>query len=222
MLRGNRIVVPEKLRSRTLSLAHEGHLGIVGTKQNLQVEKFCKNCHGCQITSKDPKPEPIRTTRLPSGPWCDLAVDFLGPLPSGESILVVVDYYSRWYKVAFMKSTTAEKIIQELGKMFFTHGLPRTIRLDNGPQFVSKEFSDFCSNLGIEHCRVILKWPQANGEVERKNASLMKRIKISCAENKDMLTEVYKYMSAYRVVANPATGKSPSELLYGRQNSISN
>ena len=32
ILRGTRIVVPRKLRPRILSLAHEGHLGIVGTK----------------------------------------------------------------------------------------------------------------------------------------------------------------------------------------------
>ena len=32
ILRGTRIVVPRKLRPRVLSLAHEGHLGIVGSR----------------------------------------------------------------------------------------------------------------------------------------------------------------------------------------------
>ena len=36
VLRGTRIVLPSKLRPRALALAHEGHLGIVGTKQNLR------------------------------------------------------------------------------------------------------------------------------------------------------------------------------------------
>ena len=73
LLRGHRIVVPQKLRSRMVALAHEGHLGIVGTKQAIrtklfwpgmdrEVESYCKSCHGCQITSKDPSPDPIRTT----------------------------------------------------------------------------------------------------------------------------------------------------------------
>ena len=35
ILRGTRIVIPKKLRLRVLSIAHEGHLGIVGTKQKL-------------------------------------------------------------------------------------------------------------------------------------------------------------------------------------------
>ena len=37
-LRGTRIVIPTKLQPRTLALAHEGPLGLVGTKQNLRTK----------------------------------------------------------------------------------------------------------------------------------------------------------------------------------------
>ncbi len=43
------------------------------------------------------KPELLRMTQLPETPWQDLATDILGPLPAGESILVVVNYYSHNY-----------------------------------------------------------------------------------------------------------------------------
>ena len=113
VLRGTRIVLPSKLRPQAISLAHEGHLGIVGTKQNLRrkvwwpgidkaAEKFCKSCYGCQLVARPNPPEPLTSTKLPEGPWQDLAVDLLGPLPSGHSILVVVDYYSRYYEYAIM------------------------------------------------------------------------------------------------------------------------
>ena len=36
LLRGNRIVMPQLLRERVIELGHEGHLGIVGTKNNLR------------------------------------------------------------------------------------------------------------------------------------------------------------------------------------------
>ena len=63
VLRGTRIVLPTKLRPQAISLAHEGHLGIVGTKQNLRskvwwpgidkaAEKFCKSCYGCQLVAQ--------------------------------------------------------------------------------------------------------------------------------------------------------------------------
>ena len=38
----------------------------------------------------------LRPTPLPDGPWQDLAVDLMGPVPSGHSVLAVVDYYSRF------------------------------------------------------------------------------------------------------------------------------
>ena len=46
-----------------------------------EVEEFCKVCYGCQLVSKANPPEPIITSQL----------DFLGPLPTGHSVLVVID-----------------------------------------------------------------------------------------------------------------------------------
>ncbi len=84
---------------------------------------------------------------LPDGPWQDLAVDLLGPLPSKHSILVVVDYYSRFYEYPHrgsMTSTTTSNVIDSLEGIFSRHGLPITLKSDNGPQFRSDEFKDFC------------------------------------------------------------------------------
>ena len=103
ILRGTRIVIPKKLRPR---VAHVGHLGIVGTKQKLRskvwwpgmerdAKKHCKTCYGCRLLSRPTPPEAIRTTHLPTGPWRDWAIDLFGPLPTGESILVVVDLKPR-------------------------------------------------------------------------------------------------------------------------------
>ena len=129
--RGTKIVIPKKLRPRVLSIAHEGHLGIVGTRQKLRskvwwhsmerdAEKHCKPCYGSQLVSGPTPPKPIRTTPLPTEPWRDLAIDLLGPLPTGESILhvVVVDYYSQYHEVDILKSTVASNFISSLEEMF--------------------------------------------------------------------------------------------------------
>lgn len=228
VLRGSRIVVPTKLRPRILALAHEGHLGIVGTKQNLRTkvwwpgmekaaEKYCKSCQGCQLAGRPNPPEPVKSSKLPSGPWEDIALDFLGPLPSGHSVLVVIDYYSRFYEIAIMKSTTAEKTVKTLKIIFARHGLPMTIHTDNGPQFVSDTFATYMKDIGAEHIRVTPRWPQANGEVERQNQSLLKRMKIAQAEKKNWQEEVLTYIAAYRAMPHPSTGRSPAELLYNRK-----
>ena len=166
ILRGTRIVIPKKLTPRVLSLAHEGHLGIVGTKQKLRskvwwtgmekdAEEQCKTCYGCQSVSRPSPPEPIRSTALSTGPWRNLAIDLLGSLPTGESILVVVDFYSRYYEIDITRSTVASKVISSLEQIFARHGVTESLTSDNRPQFVATEFTE---NQGIRHHRVTGKW----------------------------------------------------------------
>ena len=70
ILRGTRIVVPKALRKRVVSLAHEGHQGVVKTKERLQTkvwwwgmdwdaEKLCAECYGCQLVTKHVPPPPV-------------------------------------------------------------------------------------------------------------------------------------------------------------------
>ena len=149
LLRGTRIVVPRLLRDRVVQLAHQRHQGIVKTKYRLrskvwwpgmdkEVEKFCKVCHGCQVTSGFNPPEPMSRVLPPSAPWQDCGVDLLGPLPTGDSILVVIDYYSRFLEVAILKSTTSAKVIEALAPMFARFGFPFSLRTDNGPSSCPK------------------------------------------------------------------------------------
>ena len=89
-----------------------------------------------------------------------------------------------------MTSTTTVKVIDNLEEIFSRHGLPITIKSDSGPQFISGELQEYCVQNGIVHLKTIPKWPQANGEVEQQNASLMKRIRIAQAEGIDWKKEV--------------------------------
>ena len=106
----------------------------------------------------------------------------MGPLPSGHSLLVIVDYYGRFYEVEVMQSTTTETIIDRLADAFCRHGLPNTIKSDNGPQFKSNEFRKYCEQHSIIHQKGTAKWAQADGEDERQNRSLLKRLQIAQAE----------------------------------------
>ncbi|XP_021353566.1 uncharacterized protein K02A2.6-like [Mizuhopecten yessoensis] len=227
VLRGTRIVIPETLRETVLKLAHEGHPGIVSMKRRIRTkvwwfgidkdsEQFCKTCYSCQLLGSTQAPEPMKTTELPSGPWQHVSADLMS-LPSGDYIFVVVDYYSRYFEVDTMKSTTTDKIVRSLGKMFLTHGFPISITTDNGPQFVSELFKDYLAERGIEHRRVTPLWPQANGEVERQNRSLLKSVRIAQLERKDWKTELDSFLLMYRTTPHSVTGVSPAELLFKRK-----
>jgi len=229
VLKGTRIVMPESLRNRTLKLAHETHQGIVRTKQlmrekvwwpslNKDIEKLISTCHVCQVLSDhDMRPEPMRPTELPSRPWEHISIDLCGPFPTGENLLVVVDYYSRWPEVGLLKSTNTQSVIKALDKIFARHGLPDKLTSDNGPQFRSEEFREFLQRNAIQHRKTTPYWPQANGEVERMNRSILKAIRAANLEKKNWRSELQNFLLAYRTTPHATTGKSPAELLMNRK-----
>ena len=92
---------------------------------------------------------------------------------------MIIDYFSRYYEVDFLGSTTTERIIESLIPIFSRLGSPVTLKTDNAPQFISTEFKEFLQEHGVEHRTSIPLWPQSNGEVERQNRTLLKAIKIS-------------------------------------------
>ena len=94
-------------------------------------------------------PEPMQRVEPPSGPWQDVAIDVLGPFPSGENLLVVVDYYNRFFEVVVMRTTTSQKMIEALTPIFTRYGYLFSLKLDNAPQFVSEEFEAFVTDHGI-------------------------------------------------------------------------
>lgn len=91
--------------------------------------------------SVTPPRGPIRTTTLPTRPWRDIAVDLLGPLLIDEFILVVVDSCSQYYEIDILKSTVVSQVISSPEEMFARHDLPESPTSDNGPQFISAEFT---------------------------------------------------------------------------------
>ena len=181
-----------------------------------QTEQFIRACHPCQLVGLRSKAEPIRSTTLPEGPWTDIAVDLL-EIPRGNHLLVVVDNYSRWPVVILLKKTDAANVTKAMEGMFKTHGLPLTVRSDNGPPFSSTQFEGFLEYLGKTHQKGTPYWPQSNVEVERSNQTLLKIIRIDNPEGKDWKKALQDFFFHYRTTPHTVTGLSPAELLMGRR-----
>ena len=227
LMRDRRIVIPATLRAQVLDLAHEGHQGIVRTKQRLRskvwwpgidadAEQRVKSCHACQVVSPGNPPEPVITGDLPSGPWEDLQLDLCGPFPSGEHLVVIVDKFSRWVEVEVLNVTTTEHILQSMEKSFACHGYPLSVTTDNARNLTSHVFEEYCRLRGIRHHTVTPLWPQANGGVERQNRTLLKAIRAAVAERRDWKAALTTFLMAYRSTPHPATTVSPAELMFGR------
>ncbi|GJY29158.1 retrovirus-related pol polyprotein from transposon TNT 1-94 [Tanacetum coccineum] len=93
-----------------------------------------------------------------------------------KDILVIVDDYSRftWVKFLRSKDKTPAFVINLLKKLQI--GLNKTVRFvrtDNGTEFVNKDLIDYYENIGITHEKTVPRTPQQNGVVERRNRTLV-------------------------------------------------
>ncbi|XDV39047.1 hypothetical protein PO909_008342 [Leuciscus waleckii] len=116
-----RLVVPVSLRGALINLAHQGHQGIVRTKQRLRdlywwpamdhsAQSAISSCKLCQTHDKSAKTytPPLQPMPLPSAPWEKVGLDIVGPFKLGtwdcRYALTLVDYYSKWPEIAFLCS----------------------------------------------------------------------------------------------------------------------
>lgn len=232
ILRDHRLVIPTCLQEKVIQIAHSSHQGIVKTKQLIRekvwfpgidrmVEQAVKACTACQASYPGlSKREPIQPTPLPSAPWSEVAIDFPGPFPSDQYLLVVIDKYSRFPEVEIVHSTSAEVVISRLNTIFARHGFPNTVKSDNGPPFQSSEFASFAKGCGFKHRKVMPLWPEANGEVERLMGTLNMFVRVSAAGNKDWKAELQNFLMHYRATPHSATNVSPFEALTGRKMNV--
>ena len=139
VLRRNRIVIPTKLQDKAISLGHIGHKGVVKTKSLMRekvwfpnmgrmVETAIKECITCQAANPGgTSAEPLHMSPLPAAPWTEVSVDFAGPFPNGDYLLVVVDDYSRYPEVEIVGTTSAKSTIPRLDAIFARQGIPKQV-----------------------------------------------------------------------------------------------
>ena len=163
LLKDNQIIIPKNLQQLVLQIAHSQHQGIQKTINllcqkvwwptlNHDVEEFIKHCHPCQVnTAPKSHSQPLELPETPQNNWEKLAVDFNGPLPSGESILVIIDYKSRFPIPVPLKSTTTKIIIKEMEQVFTMLGYQEKLVSNNGPQFTSNDFEIYLLHHNIKH-----------------------------------------------------------------------
>ena len=131
------------------------------------------------------------------------AMDFLSEWVIGEKqqsvrIINVVDERSRkdlWVEAAH--SITAVKLTDVLEKVVQMRGLPRYIRCDNGPEFISQQLKQWAEDKKVKIKFIQPGKPTQNGIIERLNGTLRKECLnlnwfYSLQEINDLLGQWYK------------------------------
>nr|VZH93017.1 unnamed protein product [Spirometra erinaceieuropaei] len=224
----DRVVTPSSLRPTVLRQLHAAHPGNSRMKTiawsfaywpgiDGDINDLVRRCSRCPQAAKMLPRRPPVHWEPPERPWSRVHIDFAGPL-NGVSYLILVDAYSKWPEIAPLNPATASATIAFLRRTFSQHGLPEVLVSDNGSQFTSSRFEDFCRQHNIQHLRSPPYHPQSNGQAERF-VDTFKRALLKARGEETTDEIVQAFLFSYRTTPNPAShgGVSPAEALMGRK-----
>lgn len=205
----HRVVIPTSLRNDFLSEVHASHSGTAKMKSKARsyfwwpkldqdieaITNKCQQVHKC-IQARPNPPKPTSSPWPPSNlVFQRVHIDFLEPL-ANKFFFIVLDSYSKWIEVFAMNSTTSTTTIDKLRECFTRFGLPGTIVSDNGHQFTSNEFGQFCLKNGTKHLTTAPHHPQSNGAAEnaiRTFKNGMKKALIDSRNSNNRVTSLMNY-----------------------------
>ena len=158
-----------------------------------------------------------------SSPWpfAQWGIDIMGPLPQGKRqvkfLLVAIDCFTKWMEAEALATIIEAKVRNFVWKNIVCRfGIPQTIISDNGCQFDSQGFRSFCSSLGIKNKYSSPGHPQANGQTEVTNRTLLKIIKARLVGTKwTWPKELPRVLWAYKTTARTLIRETPFNLTYG-------
>nr|VZI29970.1 unnamed protein product [Spirometra erinaceieuropaei] len=224
----DRVVIPSSLRPTVLRQFHAAHPDTSRMKSTARsfaywpgidgdIDDLVRRCFRCQKAAKMPPPQPPIPWQPPERFWLRVNIDFAGPL-NGVSYLILVDAYSKWPEVALLNPATSSATIAFLRLIFSQHGLPEFLVSDNGSQFISSTFEDFCRQHNIQHVHSPPYHPPSNGRAERF-VDTFKRALLKARGEWTTDEIVQAFLFSYRKTPNPASpgGVSPAEALMGRK-----
>ncbi|UYV78543.1 hypothetical protein LAZ67_16001952 [Cordylochernes scorpioides] len=151
-------------------------------------QKFGRSCHTCQII-KRPKGKPygaLGQIPPPQQPFDLISIDTIdGFSKYGHSktyLHIIVDYLTRYTWTFPSKSTSTLTYIQTL-KIVLQQGSPKRLLSDRAPAFTSEKFRKFLITHGIQPLLTTSNNPQANGLMERLNATITGKLRLAYLEN---------------------------------------
>ena len=130
-------------------------------------------------------------------------------------LLIIVDSHSKWIETFAMENATSAATLRYLRQVIAQFGIPETVVSDNGTQFVSDEFKEFCRLNGIRHVQTAPYHPSSNGLAERAVQVVKQGIRKQSSGT--LNDRISRMLFQYRITPHSTTGVSPSELLIGRR-----
>ena len=225
LLKGDRIILPNKLHSTAIELAHRGsHPGQNSMERRLRyhfffhdlnekVANYLGKCDECKMFTDKKIHEPEKSHEVPTTCWEKVSVDLFGPMPSKNHIVVVQDMASRYPAAKLVPSTAAKQVLPALASIYDSYGNPSIQLSDNGPPFNSAAMKQFAEKRNIQLQNTPPYHPSAN-PVESFMKPIGKTMKIANHQNIAEKEALDILMRNYRDTPHPATGVPPAAMLF--------
>lgn len=167
-------------------------LGINVTPEEFK-EAGKKTCEICELTKQTtasfPKSSPTNTT----APLEIVHSDVCGPISCDsyggmKYALTILDDFSGYAEVFLMKNKASKTVYSVLREAIprlekITGCDMKTLRTDNGGEFVNEELQRWLGFRGITHQTTVPYTPQQNGKAERLNRSLIEKTRAMLTES---------------------------------------
>ena len=222
VLRNQRLVIPRSMQREVLDELHASHQGQTKTKRrarqvvywpriNQDIDNIVSSCQACAERQASQVKEPLMRDQDPQFPFEDTSADLFSH--NGVEYLVFADKMSGWpFFKKIGRSATSSDVIRAIRSWFSVVGAPRRLTTDNGPQFDSHRFKEFCRRWHIIHDPSTPRYPQSNGHAEVMVKAVKRVIQKVDTANEDAIDKaILELRNSPR-----ADGRSPAQVLFGR------
>ena len=130
-----------------------------------QIKDIISQCAICNEFRGAQQKEPMIPHEIPTKPSEICATDLFEL--EKETYIVIADYYSKFFVVKKIASSSSKAVINVLKENFSRYGIPVILKSDNGPAYSSMEFKDFAKNCGFEHVTSSARYSQSMRFIEK-------------------------------------------------------
>ena len=122
---------------------------------------------------KRDKPDALAVPESPNLVWSmDFMADRLGDGRAFRLLNVLDDFNREGLGIEVDFSLPAERVIRSLDRIIEWRGKPGTIRVDNGPEYISGKLLEWASTQGVTIQHIQPGQPQQNAYIERYNRTV--------------------------------------------------
>ena len=187
-----------------------------------QIMKWLKEQEISQVYRR-----PLRSTKVIqptvlNSPYAQIAIDLMDmqkqSVDNVKYILTGVDLFTKRIWAIPMKNKLASTTVKAFEKMLSDmKKTPKSIRSDNGSEFVAKPFKALLKSKGIKQIFSLPEKPQSNGAVERANQTIKRLINmaIKSSDDLDWVKKLDTLVANYNKVPNSTTRKTPLDVEAG-------